>query len=300
MAAQHSRYGDYSTRYKFNGKEQDQATGFYYYGARYYAPSLSRWLSTDPLAEKYQGFSPYNYTLNNPIMLVDPDGRRIKLSFRTGFLGIFGKKVTLTYDAKNKRWNNASGEQYTGKTSKFATSVLSDLKRNQKSTLGNKIVSTLSDVNMDYFIKRGSPDTNRTDNRKVYYNGADWNDEKVFENGKSGNSPGYVTLGHELAHKFSVLWGISNGKWFGSGTSKRGVDEYNAMFYENVLRFQNHLPLRVAYTVLDGSLKGIMIDASGNYKLPPKDLSDQKNSYTMPVFYKSLIMKSFPSISIFK
>ena len=75
MAAQHSRYGDYSTRYRFNGKEQDEATGFYYYGARYYEPSLSRWLSVDPLAEKYQGFSPYNYTLNNPIMLVDPDGR---------------------------------------------------------------------------------------------------------------------------------------------------------------------------------------------------------------------------------
>ena len=77
MAAQHSRYGDYSTRYKFNGKEQDEATGFYYYGARYYEPSLSRWLSTDPLAEKYQDFSPYNYTLNNPINLVDPDGMQV-------------------------------------------------------------------------------------------------------------------------------------------------------------------------------------------------------------------------------
>jgi len=77
MAAQHSRYGDYSTRYRFNGKEQDEATGFYYYGARYYAPSLSRWLSTDPLAEKYTSFSPYNYTLNNPIMLVDPDGMQV-------------------------------------------------------------------------------------------------------------------------------------------------------------------------------------------------------------------------------
>ena len=81
MAAQHYRYGDYSTRYKFNDKEQDQATGFYYYGARYYAPSLSRWLSTDPLAEKYQGFSAYNYTLNNPINLVDPDGRSVETDF---------------------------------------------------------------------------------------------------------------------------------------------------------------------------------------------------------------------------
>ena len=77
MAAQHSRYGDYSTRYKFNGKEQDEATGFYYYAARYYAPSLS----TDPLAEKYQGFSPYNYTLNNPVRFVDPDGRSVEYEY---------------------------------------------------------------------------------------------------------------------------------------------------------------------------------------------------------------------------
>jgi len=77
MAAQHYRYGDYSTRYRFNGKEQDEATGFYYYGTRYYEPNLSRWLSTDPLAEKYQGFSPYNFTLNNTVRLVDFDGRSV-------------------------------------------------------------------------------------------------------------------------------------------------------------------------------------------------------------------------------
>ena len=83
MAAQHSRYGDYSTRYRFNGKEQDEDTGFYYYGARYYTPSLSRWLSIDPLAEKYQGMSPYAYVANNPIMYIDPDGQRIVLGFET-------------------------------------------------------------------------------------------------------------------------------------------------------------------------------------------------------------------------
>jgi len=77
MAAQHAPAGDYSTRYKFNGKELDQATGLYYYGARYYDPKISTWLSVDPLAEKYQAYSPYNYTLNNPINLIDPDGRSV-------------------------------------------------------------------------------------------------------------------------------------------------------------------------------------------------------------------------------
>ena len=75
MAAQHAG-GDYATRYKFNGKELDPQTGYYYFGARYYDPVVSRWLSIDPLAERYPGFSPYNYTANNPVMLVDPDGRK--------------------------------------------------------------------------------------------------------------------------------------------------------------------------------------------------------------------------------
>ena len=74
MAAQHAG-GTYATRYKFNGKELDPQTGYYYYGARYYDPVVSRWLSIDPLAEKYPGLSPYNYTANNPVMLVDPDGK---------------------------------------------------------------------------------------------------------------------------------------------------------------------------------------------------------------------------------
>jgi RHS repeat-associated protein len=77
MAAQHAPAGDYSTRYKFNGKELDQATGLYYYGARYYDPKISTWLSVDPLAEQYQAYSPYNYTLNNPINFIDPDGRSV-------------------------------------------------------------------------------------------------------------------------------------------------------------------------------------------------------------------------------
>jgi len=63
--------------YLFNGKELDEETGLYYYGARYYDPRTSIWQSVDPKAEKYPGWSPYNAMLNNPVSCVDPHGDSI-------------------------------------------------------------------------------------------------------------------------------------------------------------------------------------------------------------------------------
>ncbi len=48
-------------RYKFTGKERDTETNYDYFGARYYDSDLGRWLTPDPLADKYPGWSPYNY-----------------------------------------------------------------------------------------------------------------------------------------------------------------------------------------------------------------------------------------------
>lgn len=45
------------------------------YGARYYDARLSRFLSVDPLADQAPGWTPYHYTFNNPVRLIDPDGR---------------------------------------------------------------------------------------------------------------------------------------------------------------------------------------------------------------------------------
>ena len=45
--------------------------------ARHYHSGLSIWLSVDPLADKYPSTSPYTYCGNNPVRLVDKDGREI-------------------------------------------------------------------------------------------------------------------------------------------------------------------------------------------------------------------------------
>jgi len=75
MAEQITSSGYYQNHYKFNGKELDNETGMYYYGARYYEPRLSVWMSVDPMIEKYARMSSYNYCINNPLRYIDPDGR---------------------------------------------------------------------------------------------------------------------------------------------------------------------------------------------------------------------------------
>ena len=53
--------------YKFNGKELDQETGLYYYGARYMNPVTSIWYGVDPMTEKYPNIGSYIYCHGNPI-----------------------------------------------------------------------------------------------------------------------------------------------------------------------------------------------------------------------------------------
>ncbi|MBP7077432.1 MAG: hypothetical protein KBB11_10330, partial [Bacteroidales bacterium] len=57
--------------------ELDNETNYTYFGARYYDSDLSSWLSVDPMSDKYPSLSPYTYCANNPINLVDTDGRKI-------------------------------------------------------------------------------------------------------------------------------------------------------------------------------------------------------------------------------
>ena len=99
--------------FKYNGKELDMMHGLntYDYGARQYNAALPVWDRVDQLAEKYRETSPYVYCANNPVNLIDPDGK--KVVFVNGYLGFGSPNGGATY------WNGRNSSFVKGAQSAF-------------------------------------------------------------------------------------------------------------------------------------------------------------------------------------
>ena len=99
-------------RYLYNGKEKQEfihntgsvlnaagsatyTSNYIDYGARFYNPVTLRWTTQDPLAEKYMGYSPYNYCVNSPIILIGFNGNAFLIDLNNDRVTFFDEQEAL-------------------------------------------------------------------------------------------------------------------------------------------------------------------------------------------------------------
>ena len=91
--------------YKYNGKELDEKRGlnWYDYGARQYDAAIGRFMTVDPMAEKYHMWSPYTYCKDNSILRIDIDGKDDYVINKTGYIR---REQTTTLKQDRVFYNN--------------------------------------------------------------------------------------------------------------------------------------------------------------------------------------------------
>ena len=134
----------------------DDETGNYYYGARYYNPKWSIWLSIDPLAEKFPGWSPYAYVHNNPLRYTDPTGMSAD--------DWVDKNGNLIYDTTLNDGEGGYTEHAT-KNDKHIGDILQSTQKGKEQF--NKLVNSKHDIEIKLENgKNGEGDVGKTNNGK--------------------------------------------------------------------------------------------------------------------------------------
>lgn len=84
-------YGFSRKRYRYSGKERDEESGLYYYGARYYTPWMGRWCSCDP-AGRVDGLNIFLFVKNSPVLNKDIKGLQTP---ETDFSGVIDDSIPV-------------------------------------------------------------------------------------------------------------------------------------------------------------------------------------------------------------
>ncbi|NDV60156.1 RHS repeat domain-containing protein [Bacteroides sp. 519] len=120
--------------YKYNGKEFERKDGlnWYDYSARQMDPSVGRFTTMDPMAEKYYSVSPYAYCNNNPMRFVDPDGREHGEPDRTSIWTWLKSIFTPQIDTRDRTKEEKEQER------------VAEMQKQKEAELLNKDVDNLS------------------------------------------------------------------------------------------------------------------------------------------------------------
>ncbi|UII26003.1 hypothetical protein LVD15_22285 [Fulvivirga maritima] len=134
----------------------------YDYGARIYNSAIGRFLSVDPLAAKFPHISPYAFVENNPINLIDPDGREPIKPFAgtvSEFMTFFNRLSSGIGTSKGSTAHAAmirmgSVNWKNGLPSPAATAPFNTAKINESDKTGNRYIYTKKGgwIDMSHFM----------------------------------------------------------------------------------------------------------------------------------------------------
>ena len=239
--------------YKYGGKEFDTFGGadLYDFHARYHAPSTGRFMTVDPMAEKYPGISPYIYCAGNPIAYIDPDGMQI-------FVNIDDMIYYYREIEKGEYWLvDEDGNEYQG-ADQFALAVINALDMLRSGDIGSSLVNDLVSSTKCFNIIpsedgwfKGSEDVvNEVSCFTIGWDphstigGPSESDDGTVSNYR----PSFVGLGHELAHGWDRIYGLwDETPWYNYDLEVKDKRDIFAIHVENMIRAEHNLPLRYAY-----------------------------------------------------
>ena len=230
-------------RFKYNGKELDMMHGLhmYDYGARQYDPLLCRFTTMDPMCEKYYHLSPYAYCGNNPVNAIDMKGDTIIYIYDNNqYNYVMNGNASGFYDKEGNKLNDPN-----------AYEISYALQEIQSGTVGNKLVSFLSNSTKNVSIKVLNNNETDSNNNKstISWDPSDTHAAGTDENG-SLESPPYIALAHELFHaRDYFLYGNKGiGTWLNTPDGKNiSMKELYTCMNENLIREEHGLPLRQYY-----------------------------------------------------
>jgi len=194
-----------SYRFGFNGmekiNEQYGEGNAYDFGERILDVRLGRWMSRDPLAMQYPDLSPYVYSANSPIFLVDVGGKFFRVYYKVKDEES-GTVVTRHVDFNGTQAINDDGSTYAMGTNQFVDNVL---------TSYEYIVSNGADV--DNVMQKVASSTIQVDVRYTKKRGATlyddklllWDSRKGLKVGKRGKQSPALGFYHEVYHAYLEL-----------------------------------------------------------------------------------------------
>lgn len=94
-------------KYRYTGEALDPGTGLYYLRARYFDPTIGRFLNKDPIGHA-AGVNLYSYALNNPLLLADHSG----LSPDTTNSSPLSSPSAASSDSSNSEWQYFESNGY--------------------------------------------------------------------------------------------------------------------------------------------------------------------------------------------